>query len=198
MIQSLRKKDKGFTLIELMIVVAIIGILAAVAIPAFIKYLRRSRESEAKENLAKIFKDVKDYYQSDHVNSNHIEFSNKWPGDPTGACCTAGVDQANYPTYAVRQGNNYIPDAAAWAASCWFLINFSIEEPIYYDYHWACTGDGDVGDYAWAWAIADLDNDTNVAYWYVNASIRPGGTYAGGKMATKSTGVNANKVDDIY
>ena len=38
---------KGFTLIELMIVVAILGILAAVAIPAFLKYIKRSKTSEA-------------------------------------------------------------------------------------------------------------------------------------------------------
>jgi type IV pilus assembly protein PilA len=49
------KNRKGFTLIELMIVVAIIGILAAIAIPDFLKFQAKAKQSEAKQNLGAIF-----------------------------------------------------------------------------------------------------------------------------------------------
>ena len=54
---------KGFTLIELMIVVAIIGILAAIAIPNFMKFQAKSKQSEAKGNLKGIFTAQRAYYQ---------------------------------------------------------------------------------------------------------------------------------------
>jgi type IV pilus assembly protein PilA len=53
---------KGFTLVELMIVVAIIGILAAIAIPNFIRFQARSKQSEAKTNLKAIFSGQKARY----------------------------------------------------------------------------------------------------------------------------------------
>lgn len=49
------KNSKGFTLVELMVVVAIIGILSAVAIPNFKKYQAKTKTSEAKLQLASIY-----------------------------------------------------------------------------------------------------------------------------------------------
>lgn len=61
-LRRVAKQKKGFTLIELMIVVAIIGILAAIAIPNFMNYQCKAKQSEAKSNLGTIRTTQEAYY----------------------------------------------------------------------------------------------------------------------------------------
>jgi type IV pilus assembly protein PilA len=72
--------QKGFTLIELMIVVAIIGILAAIAIPAYSDYTKRAKVSELVTSGSACKASVSEYFQSE----------GSLPGTTTAAGCSAG------------------------------------------------------------------------------------------------------------
>ncbi|AKE52629.1 pilin [Kangiella geojedonensis] len=67
------KKQAGFTLIELMIVVAIVGILAAVAIPAYQDYIKRSKVSELLGAMAACKTSVSETYSSNGNNLGSID-----------------------------------------------------------------------------------------------------------------------------
>jgi type IV pilus assembly protein PilA len=82
------QEKKGFTLIELMIVVAIIGILSAIAIPNFMKFQCRAKQSEAKTLLAGVFTAEIAYFG---------EFS-KFKGGATGKALI-GFTPASLPRY---------------------------------------------------------------------------------------------------
>lgn len=67
MLSKFHRSQKGFTLIELMIVVVIIGILAALAIPRFMRATTKSKQSEAKNILKQIYAMERAYRQEKDV-----------------------------------------------------------------------------------------------------------------------------------
>ena len=75
----MKRVQQGFTLIELMIVVAIVGILAAIALPAYQDYVVRSKMSEAEAAIAACKTSVSEYL-STHAGTK--------PGDATVAGCS--------------------------------------------------------------------------------------------------------------
>src|SRR5687767_11945138 len=134
-----RKNEQGFTLIELMIVVAIIGILAAVAIPQFLDMLKSSKRSEAEINLDAIKKGAK-AYAPEHAG---YPVGNADP-TPAARCCDSG-----------RPDRKCEPLAAQWnGVEPWDSLTFTVDEPHYFQYGY----DSD-GSLMAATATGDLDCD---------------------------------------
>ncbi len=143
----MKKAQRGFTLIELMIVVAIIGILAAVAIPAFVNYMKRAKTSEATLNLKSIVEGAVSYYET---KNNYMP-----PAAPEGDGFTPAADPTAEPYEIV--------DADWDGDSNWPNIGWRPSKNIYYQYKFSqqcgaatCTATGEIGR---AEAQGNLDGD---------------------------------------
>lgn len=138
------RRARGFTLIEMMIVVAIIGILASIAIPAFMKYIRRAKTTEAVMNLRKLFDSSVAYYEQDHVRRGGLPVPPQFPGanqalGPSpgrNPCCGMPGDKCP------PAGHPEAPNPNAWVAPHWQALNFSVDDPHYYWYQYISRDTG--------------------------------------------------------
>jgi len=124
-----RRRETGFTLIELMIVVAIIGILAAIAIPAFINYVKRSKTSEAPANLKALFTGASSLYNSGTASMDLIA---RGAGTANSTRCVINgtATTANVPS----DQKSVIDWSMAASAPQFAALNWQVSDPIYYLY----------------------------------------------------------------
>ena len=162
----MKKKLAGFTLIELMIVVAIIGILAAVAIPAFLDYMKRSKATEAGEQLNAIGKVQKRAYgdNSSFTTSNGARL----PLDATNCCGQSGGIE----TAGSSVNNKCTAKPSLFKADAgWGGMGFSVGEESAYTYSFANGGATAFNAYAYG----DTDCDSNIATFTLHGTLDQAG-----------------------
>lgn len=132
---TLKVAQKGFTLIELMIVVAIIGILASIAIPSYREYVQRARAADATGTLADMRIKMEQCFQDNRsyalcaaqcnapIGADTVHFNFSCSAGPAATTYTlfaqgqAAGDMGAY-SYSINESNN---KSSAFNGACWSL-----------------------------------------------------------------------------
>jgi type IV pilus assembly protein PilA len=165
--QCPKRSSRGYTLVELMIAVAIVSILATLAIYGVNKYVNTSKTVEARNALGQVSKDVATAFLRETMAGATLSLGTT--AAKSNVLCSSG-DPVPASMSAVR-GKKYQSNPKEWDGG-WTCLRFSMTDPQYYQYQYLVTGDGQAAGSSFVIsAKGDLDADSKTSLFAYNGAL---------------------------